>query len=170
MPGRFVTNGTIRSLFSRGWLLAVLGAAACLQLDAPMPAGPMVESSEAPRPPAALVSSPPEAPHATRADRGAEPPESTASPALAEGQPSKGVAVFEQADAEMPPGTQGGIDSGTLAPPETELPPYDFSPNDGSTLQSLCPPGSIVFVEGVRYVCGSNGVAYDLGLVWLLSS
>lgn len=168
MTRRFVTDETIGSLLPSCWFFAVIGAAACLQLDAPLPAGTMREPSEAPRQAPAQVSLPPEAPNATTAARGAEPPESTASPALAEGQPSKGVAVFEQADAA--PGTQGGIGSGTLAPPETELPPYDFSPNDGSTLQSLCPPDSIVFVDGVRYVCGSNGVAYDLGLLWLLSS
>lgn len=165
-----MTKETKLNLISAVWLPAVVGIAACLQLDAPLPAGTIRETNEAPGPPPVQVSPP----AMIRGAREGEDPLGTSAPELAEGNPVNGAPGFEEAGAQAPPTEpsrkQDATDAAPLAPPENAFPPHDAGPNDDSTLGTPCPSGSIVFVGGVRYVCGRNGAAYEPALIWLLST
>lgn len=172
MPAIAVTNKMTINLRSAVWLFSTVSLTACLQLDAPLPAGPIHNAGETPRPSPTKISSPPKS--SLIVAQGDENPDQRGSPESAGRDPPKGAARAEEADAQVPPNEpswgEDAIDATPLVPPGNGSPPDAISTEDEANLESLCPPGSAVFFEGIRYVCGRNGVAYDPLLVWLLST
>lgn len=132
-------------------LLTLVGASACLQLDLPSPIQESREADEAPDS------------SAVRSPVHREPPTNMGGFGGNEGPAEPKI------PQQQPESDDGVADAGPLPP--TELRPA-FEPPGllDVTAGSLCPSGSVVFLEGVRYVCGGKGEAYDPLMVWFLSS
>lgn len=167
MPNAIMTGATKLKALLLLPLFTMVGVAACLQFDLPLPE--QLEAEEV----------------QDRASIRALPmqtPPSTNSEVLGPTVPSGPIRLLDELEhypngavtdtAEAPQEQQAGVpDAGPLPPAQATPPRSDSNGlDDRATSGSLCAPGSVVFVEDTRYVCGGHGEAYNPALLWLLSS
>jgi hypothetical protein len=102
-----------------------------------------------------------------------DPPGPMVSPKVGEQAAPDGDMQLREAGADPQPEDQM-VDAAPVPLPEVDplpnsadLPAPDPLADGAPDL--LCPSGSVVLLDEVRYVCGENGFAYDAAMVWLLS-
>ena len=177
-------NGRCKSANRLRWLV-LAAVAGCLEFDVQMPSAGTRSEDSAPN---ATERRPlePEGESTRKSPRPSRPrddmtrmrvtPEdkdpSTDGPEVAFIPPEAGMTDVGLSDANPP--EVGGADvevaeAGAADDPPSGIPDGHSEEVGGFPPGAPCPPGSVVFVGGARYICGGAGHAYAPALVWVLS-